>query len=116
MARQRKILKMEYLKAKVGKLDFKHVVGTAALVIVGIVLLHYGIAGLLNGEIVVRSRGAMPYTAYAAGPFAKAFAWNAWGSVAFGAVSLTYGIFRLTRQIRSRATAAGRVSKPDLHG
>ncbi|CAN7618583.1 hypothetical protein LJR129_004705 [Acidovorax sp. LjRoot129] len=70
--------------------------GTAALLIVGITLLVFSI----SGEIIVRSRGAPPFVAYAAGPNATAFAWNAWGCLALGAVAFGYGLWRGVRYFR----------------
>ncbi|RZJ13844.1 MAG: hypothetical protein EON50_08295 [Acidovorax sp.] len=74
--------------------------GTAALLIVGITLLVFSVNGLISGEIIVRSRGAQPYVAYAAGPHATAFAWNAWGCLALGTVVFAYGLWRGLRYFR----------------
>ncbi|MDR7377805.1 hypothetical protein J2X19_002484 [Rhodoferax ferrireducens] len=82
------------------KSAFRVHMATLALLIVGITLLVFSLDGLSSGHIVVRSRGAQPYVAYAAGPYATAFAWNAWGCLALGTASLGYGLWRCARYFR----------------
>ena len=79
---------------------FRVYIATAALVIVGLVLLNFSFHGFVDGQLIVRSRGAAPYIAYAAGPHATAFLWNAWGALALGAAALTYGLVRCARFFR----------------
>jgi hypothetical protein len=79
---------------------FRTCTAMAALVIVGLVLLNFSITGFVDGQLIVRSRGAASYIAYAAGPHATAFMWNAWGTLALGITSLTYGLVRCARFFR----------------
>ncbi len=89
------------------KSAFRVHMATLALLIVGITLLVFSLDGLSSGHIVVRSRGAQPYVAYAAGPYATAFAWNAWGCLALGTASLGYGLWRCVRYFRKPDGGAG---------
>lgn len=82
------------------KSAFRVHMATLALLIVGATLLVFSLDGLISGHIVVRSRGAQPYVAYAAGPYARAFAWNAWGCLALGSASLGCGLWRCVRYFR----------------
>lgn len=88
------------------KSAFRVHMATVALLVVGITLLVFSVNGLVSGQITVRSRGAQPYIAYAAGPYATAFAWNAWGCLALGAASLGVGLWRCARYFRKPGDGA----------